>query len=227
MNKFFNMDNTFFSFMSRVADLMLLNILFIICCLPVVTIGSSITAMYYVTLKMVRNEESYIAKSFFKSFRENFKQSTILWLIMLVAGILIFIDFNIVNQIQSTLTTIVRYGLYFITFIYLLILIYLFPVLSKFYNSIKNTFQNALLMSIRHLPFSILLIVIWIAPIVITFIHPTIFMYSLLVWILIGFSLLSFLCSLLLVKVFDHYMPKEEEATPKEDGAIPKEKDVI
>lgn len=227
MNKFFNMDNTFFSFMSRVADLMLLNILFIICCLPVVTIGSSITAMYYVTLKMVRNEESYIAKSFFKSFRENFKQSTILWLIMLVAGILIFIDFNIVNQIQSTLTTIVRYGLYFITFIYLLILIYLFPVLSKFYNSIKNTFQNALLMSIRHLPFSILLIVIWIAPIVITFIHPTIFMYGLLVWILIGFSLLSFLCSLLLVKVFDHYMPKEEEATSKEDGAIPKEKDVI
>jgi len=227
MNKFFNMDNTFFSFMSRVADLMLLNILFIICCLPVVTIGASITAMYYVTLKMVRNEESYIAKSFFKSFRENFKQSTILWLIMLVAGILIFIDFNIVNQIQSTLTTIVRYGLYFITFIYLLILIYLFPVLSKFYNSIKNTFQNALLMSIRHLPFSILLIVIWIAPIVITFIHPTIFMYGLLVWILIGFSLLSFLCSLLLVKVFDHYMPKEEEATSKEDGAIPKEKDVI
>lgn len=227
MNKFFNMDNTFFSFMSRVADLMLLNILFIICCLPVVTIGSSITAMYYVTLKMVRNEESYIAKSFFKSFRENFKQSTILWLIMLVAGILIFIDFNIVNQIQSTLTTIVRYGLYFITFIYLLILIYLFPVLSKFYNSIKNTFQNALLMSIRHLPFSILLIVIWIAPIVITFIHPTIFMYGLLVWILIGFSLFSFLCSLLLIKVFDHYMPKEEEAMPKEDGAIPKEKDVI
>jgi len=227
MNKFFNMDNTFFSFMSRVADLMLLNILFIICCLPVVTIGASITAMYYVTLKMVRNEESYIAKSFFKSFRENFKQSTILWLIMLVAGILIFIDFNIVNQIQSTLTTIVRYGLYFITFIYLLILIYLFPVLSKFYNSIKNTFQNALLMSIRHLPFSILLVVIWIAPIVVTFIHPTIFMYGLLVWILIGFSLLSFLCSLLLVKVFDHYMPKEEESMPKEGGAIPKEKDVI
>lgn len=72
--------------MGRAADLMILNIVFIICCLPIVTIGASLTALHYVTLKMVRNEESYIVKSFFKSFKQNFKQATIINLIMLLFG---------------------------------------------------------------------------------------------------------------------------------------------
>ena len=69
MNRFFNMDNKFFVFMGRVADLLLLNFLCILCCIPVVTAGASITALYYVTLKMARDEESYIARSFFRSFK--------------------------------------------------------------------------------------------------------------------------------------------------------------
>ncbi len=76
MDRIFNMDNKFFTFMGKAADLILLNIIFLICCLPVVTIGASVTAMYYVTLKMVRNEESYISRSFFQSFRQNFRQAT-------------------------------------------------------------------------------------------------------------------------------------------------------
>ena len=69
------MDNKFFTFMGRVADLCILNIICLICCIPIVTAGASITAMYYVTLKMVRNEEAYIVRSFFKSFKENIKQA--------------------------------------------------------------------------------------------------------------------------------------------------------
>ena len=76
MGHFFSMDNKFFTFMGRVADLCILNIICLICCIPIVTAGASITAMYYVTLKMVRNEEAYIVRSFFKSFKENFKQAT-------------------------------------------------------------------------------------------------------------------------------------------------------
>ena len=83
MNRIFNMDNKFFVFMGRVADLIILNLVCLVCCIPIITIGASLTALYYVTLKMVRNEESYIIKSFFKSFRENFKQSTIINVIML------------------------------------------------------------------------------------------------------------------------------------------------
>ena len=88
MKKLFDIDNPVIAFLSRLADLIGLNFLFLICCLPVFTIGAAWTALYYVTVKMVRKEESYIWKDFFKSFRENFKQATLIWLInMLVLAI--------------------------------------------------------------------------------------------------------------------------------------------
>ena len=94
MDRFFNMDNKFFTFMSRVADLIILNLLCIVCCIPVVTIGPSIAAMFYVTLKMVRNEESYIVRGFFKSFKQNLKQGIVINLIMLAAALLLYLQYH-------------------------------------------------------------------------------------------------------------------------------------
>lgn len=102
MDRLFNMDNKFFTFMSRVADLIILNILCVVCCIPIVTIGPSICAMFYVTLKMVRNEESYIVRGFFKSFKQNLKQGIIINLIMLAAGILLAFDINICRGSEGT-----------------------------------------------------------------------------------------------------------------------------
>ena len=101
MDKLFNMDNKFFTVMGHVADLMILNIVFLICCLPVVTIGASLTALHYVTLKMARNEESYIVRSFFKSFKQNFRQATIINLIMLAVGAVLYVDLNIVTNMTK------------------------------------------------------------------------------------------------------------------------------
>ena len=82
MNRFFSMDNKFFQAMGRIADLLILNLVFLVCCIPVVTIGPALTALHYVTLKMARNEESYIIRSFFKSFKQNFRQGLIINLIL-------------------------------------------------------------------------------------------------------------------------------------------------
>lgn len=95
MGRFFSMDNKFFTFMNKVADLCILNIICLVCCIPIVTAGASITAMYYVTLKMVRNEEAYIVRSFFKSFKDNFKQATIINLIMIAVGAVLYLDLNV------------------------------------------------------------------------------------------------------------------------------------
>ena len=94
MSSFFNMDSPIMRFLSRVCDLIILNLLAIACCIPIVTAGASITALFSVTLKMVKGEESYIFKGFFKGFKENFKQSTIIWLILLVLGLFLFIDYR-------------------------------------------------------------------------------------------------------------------------------------
>lgn len=215
MNRFFSMDNKFFTIMNRVADLIILNLLFLVCSLPVVTIGASATALYYVALKMVRNEESYIFRSFLKSFKENFKQSTLIWVVMLLMGLLLYADFKIIDIIPGTLISVVRYLLMVITFLYAMVLLFIFPLQSKFENTIRNTFKNALLMSIRHLPYTLLMLVISVVPMGATLTIPVVFLYGLLVWILLGFSLTAFINSRFFVKIFDKYVPaKEEEELP-------------
>ena len=147
MGRFFDMDNRFFTFMSRVSDLIILNLLCILCCLPIVTAGASITAMFYVTLKMVRNEEAYIAKSFFKSFKQNLKQSIIINLIMLVTGALLYFDLTIAKSMSGLPGKALSVVFMMILLLYVMVFIYIYPVLAKFYNTTKNTFINAFLIS--------------------------------------------------------------------------------
>lgn len=73
---FFNLDSPVMRFLTKVADLIILNILFLICCIPIVTIGAASTALYTVTMKSVRDEESYVIRSYFKAFKDNFKIGT-------------------------------------------------------------------------------------------------------------------------------------------------------
>lgn len=212
MDKLFNMDNKFFTVMGRVADLIMLNVVCLICCLPIVTIGASLTALHYVTLKMARNEESYIIRSFFKSFKQNFKQATIINLIMLAVAAVLYMDLNIVPGLGGTMSQ-VLYVL-FIAFgiIYLMVFLYIYPVLAKFYNSIKNTFRNAFLMAIRHLPYTILMAVITLIPLAVFFV-PDVRAQSflLMVLILVGISLEAFINGHFLVRIFDNYITEDTD----------------
>ena len=88
----FNYDNPVWRFIGKLWDVLVVNILWIICSIPVVTAGASTTAMYYVTLKLARDEDGYTIRSFFKSFKENFKQATAIWLIFLLTGMLLAFD---------------------------------------------------------------------------------------------------------------------------------------
>lgn len=220
MDRFFNMDNKFFSVMGRVADLIILNVIFLICCLPIVTIGASLTALHYVTLKMTRNEESYIVKSFFKSFKQNFKQATIINIIMLVIGAVLYFDLHIVMGMSGSLSQVLYIIFIAFGFLYLIVFLYIYPVLSKFYNSTKNTFRNAILMSIRHLPYTILMAVITIAPASV-FLIQNIQVQSTVIMLLLlmGFSLEAFINGHFLVKIFDNYI-LEQEKTSSENAQI-------
>ena len=92
MNQVFSPDSPVISFLGKIADLIIINLLVIICSLPIFTIGASWTAMYYVTVKMVKNEESYVTKDFFKSFKQNFRQATVIWLINLIVLLVLGAD---------------------------------------------------------------------------------------------------------------------------------------
>ncbi|HJB87834.1 MAG TPA: DUF624 domain-containing protein [Candidatus Blautia excrementigallinarum] len=212
MNRFFSMDNKFFVFMGKVADLCLLNLVCLACCIPIVTAGASITALYYVTLKMVRNEESYIFKSFFKSFKQNFRQATIIHLIMVAAAVLLYLDTNIVKAMGEPMSQIMSVIFAVFTLVYAMILLYLYPILAKFYNSVKNTFTNAVLMAIRHLPYTIIMLIICALPLLIFF-FPSLQMQMTLILLLLlfGMAVIAYLNSFFLVKIFDKYIPENSE----------------
>ena len=187
----------------------------ILCCIPVVTAGSSITALYYVTLKMARDEESYIARSFFRSFKQNFKQATIINIIMLLTAAVLFIDLRIAKAGSGAMYK----GLFslFIAFalIYAMILLYIYPILAKFFNSVKNTFVNAFLMSVRHLPLTLLMLVISASPLLLMWLFAYVSYAQftsilIMLFILMGFSTLAYWKSKIFVKIFDNYIPKDE-----------------
>lgn len=210
--KFFDTDNAVWRFMGKVADLVVLNLLFILCSIPIVTIGASITAMYTVTLKMVEKKEGYIASSFFKAFKSNFKQSTIIWLILLVTGVVIVGEVYVINHTELFSGNVMNYLFAFLGFCYIMILSYVFPLQSKFENKIINTVSNAVMMGIAHfIPWTILIILANLLPLIALFLSAeTVIDIVLPVMILLGFSGIAYSNSFMFKRIFARYIPKEE-----------------
>lgn len=205
MGKIFDLDSPVFSFLSKMADLIWLNILTVVCSIPVFTIGASLTALNYVVLKMVRNEEGYITQSFFKSFKQNFKQATIIWL-MLLAGVMVLAgDFYLFRYAALEFPTWLRMALIAVTVMLLIAVMHVFPVLARFENTIKNIFKNSFLMGILSLPKTILMIICWIVPVVVGLI-----VYQILPLVFaLGISLPAYVCALLYNKTFKRFEPEE------------------
>ncbi len=212
--RFFNLDSPFMMFLTKMANLMILTFLTLICCLPVITGGAAITALYYVSLKMAHGEDPYIVKNYFKSFRQNFVQATLIWLIMLAAALLLAADWHIVLHIMTGKNArIMMAAILAITIFLLMTGLYVFPTLSRFENPIFRTIKNAFLMSILNLPKSILILLIHLLPIVVVLISPRLIP---LVFCL-GIGMISYLSSLLFVKIFGRFEPQPEpEGDPDE-----------
>lgn len=223
MGRIFDVEGPLFSGLSRIADLFWLNVLFIVCCIPVFTIGASATALYYVTLKMVKNEECYITKSFFRSFKQNFKQATAIWLIMMVVGGLLVTDYLIMNGtiadvsgLSDTIRKVFLVVLLAAAIIYAFTLRYVFPLLARFDNTVKNTIRNSLLISIRHLPLSAVLVAIYVlAGFVFVKFLPQVFIF----YLIIVLALVAYVSSFMFVKIFANYMPSDD-AEAEGDGEV-------
>ncbi|MCD8022732.1 MAG: YesL family protein [Lachnospiraceae bacterium] len=216
MSTLFNMDNPFWRSLGRLADLMILNLIFIVCCIPIFTIGASLTALSYVTLKLHDGDEGYITRNFFKSFRQNFKQATLMWLICLAFIIVLVSDFLILWGTEGTFYTVLTTIIVIITIAFIMVLLYLFAVLSRFDNTIKNTFRNSFIMAIADFPRTIAMIAILALAIIATFFNGTTLTWGILIWLLVGFSAISYCNTYFLSKIFNKYVPKDadENADP-------------
>ena len=163
MGGFFNYDNPVWRFVGRIWDLFILNLLWVVCSIPIVTFGASTTAMYYCTLKIAKDRDSGgMFTMFFHSFKDNIGQSTIIWIIMAFIGGILFFDirfFSFYSPIQNTVIRMIIFTVTcFLILLWLFIFLYVFPIQAKFINSIKQTFKLALFMSIKHLVRTIIIL---------------------------------------------------------------------
>ena len=130
------------------ADLLILNLVTLVCCLPIVTAGAAFTAMHYVLLKIVRGEEGYVVKTFFRAFKENLLQGTILWIIMVVVYAALFVDWRILRMQGNEFPVFMNILLLAAVIIIYLISLYVFPILSRYQNTVPGTIKAALTMSV-------------------------------------------------------------------------------
>lgn len=221
MGRAFNFEGPVFSSLSRLADLFWLNLLFVLCCIPVITVGAASTALYYVTLKMAKDEEGYITRSYFKAFKDNFVQATVIWILLLTVVVVMFLDFRIANGNNTAelfgsaaVSNIIIVAVGVMSIVVTMTATYVFPLLARFDNTVGNTIKNAFLISVRHLPYTFLMIIISAVPVVLIWFFP-----ALLILLLIMFSGVAYINSKYLSKIFLLYMPGEVSADGAADPA--------
>lgn len=195
-------DNPIMRGIGRLADFMILNILWVICSIPIITIGASTTALYTVMLKLVKNEEGYIAKGFLKAFKENFKQSTIMWLIFLLLGIIFVVDFVSIRLMPNMVGGILQILFLFMGALLVAWMVYAFALQARFVNTVKNTLKNALILVFAKLPFTVLIIIISVGPVFATFLTFQTLVIGIMIWLFAGVALVAWLNSFILRFVF-------------------------
>ncbi len=203
----FSMDGPLWRALTFIADVVILHFLWLVCSLPLVTIGASTTALYYTMMKRIRTNEGQVTSNFFQSFRQNLRQGVALWLIAAAVAAILWLDFNFCFTWGGTAGKVMLAGCALLLVPCWMVLLYLFPVLAKFEGTLYTTFKNALLMSVRHLPLTPLLTVIWATVWLLLAIFPP-FTGLMLIC---GAGLLAAVTSPIYIQVFRAYLPDEAE----------------
>ncbi|WP_044933556.1 YesL family protein [Butyrivibrio sp. AC2005] len=207
MGKLFDLDSPFIRALNRVADLMILNLVVLFFVIVPFTGGAALTGMHYVLLKMVRNEETYVVKGFWKSFKLNFKQATIIWIIIMALAGIIGVDFLWVKANATVLPPIYTYIMLGITLILYMISLYIFPLQARFENPIKNTLKNACMFSILGLPRTVAMAIVSAIPLVLLYFFD---MRIIPILIMFGITGPAYLMALLYNGLFKKFEPQVE-----------------
>ena len=203
MRNLFNYENPFIQFLVRVGDLMILNVLFILCSAPVVTLGASLTALHRVTQNMLFEQEEPLIKAFFRAFRQNFKQSTLVWLVELVVIVSLVCDVLLVMAYFNGGLAKAMYILVAVLAILVAgVFSYLMPLIARYENGTRQQVNNAVVLAIIKLPKTLLLMLLNLLPVILLLISVPVFVQTLIFWVIIGFAFVSFLTSSILKPVF-------------------------
>lgn len=214
MGNLFDPNSGIMGFMSKVADMIILSLLWVVCSIPIVTMGAATAALYYTAVKSIRRDRSYIFQSFFSSFKENFIQGTLLWLLFLAVMAVLGVNLRFSQGLIASETGKITGFLLMVVYCLMGLVagftaLYMLPVLSRFTLKKREILKMSLFMSIRHLPYTILLVAIIVLVTVAAVYFP--------ITVLIAPAAGALLYSFPMERVLKQYIKAEEKDGAKDE----------
>lgn len=200
----FNLDNPVLQFINTACHYITLNLLFLITCLPVVTIGSALSSLYYVTLKESRGEEGYLSRTYLRVFKNNLKVGTLSFAILFIVGAILLFNLVFWFALHTFIGFIFTALMVLATLIYSVIVLYTFPLIGRFENPTKQTLKNAFLIALTNRKATLILLAIDAIVVLVCLVVPQ----SKLFMVLIGFAFIAYCQSFIFTKVFKQYEPE-------------------
>lgn len=202
-------DGTFVRILNGLSDMVILNLLCILCSMPVVTAGASIAACYQYSNRVLQERDSGVLRGFFRGFRENFKQATPIWLgVLLCVGVLYADNVILVRMMDGVARSVSRTAVLAGWIVLMVEVIYVFPLIVVFDNTRRACAKNALRIAIRHLPQTILMFAINLSPVLIILLLPDTMGWVLFIMLVIGVEGIIMADTVILKRIFPLYMPK-------------------
>ncbi len=204
-------ESLFGRIMTRIGTVIAANILFVFCSMPVVTAGAALAALYHTMLKMLRSKDAINPfKQFRKGFMGNFRQATVVWLVTLALVVIGYFDVRICQQAGGFIGSL-RYGVYALGLILFIILIYLFPTMAAFSDTLPNLIRNSLYWAFRKpwkLPVNLFF---HFFPMFLTYSDRSYLPLYAFIWVMFGFGTVALLTSYLLLSDYEPYLPVVDE----------------
>ncbi len=204
-------DSLFGRIMTRIGTVIAANILFVLFSMPVVTAGAAFAALHHTMFKMLRSRDAINPfKQYWKGFTGNFKQATIAWLISLLLIVIGYFNVQICKQAGGVIGYI-RYGVYALGIILFIVLVYLFPTMAAFSDSLPNLIRNAIYWALKK-PFKLLVNLFFhFFPMFLTYSDRQYLPLYAFLWTFFGFGAIVLLCDNLLLPEFEPYLPLVDE----------------
>lgn len=216
----FSMDSKLWRFFDYVGDMAALNLLFIVTCLPIVTIGAAVTALNSVLFKRKEKRTDDVKREYIRDFKANFKNSTIIWVIFLVFLFACGLNLVIVSKTDLAYRSQIMVGFGAVLAVMVMTVLYSFAVLARFENSWLDTVIKAFVIGILSFPYTLVIFLVLTAAVIASIQTYASIMAALAVWLLIGFALTGHLCSAMFYRAFRRFTRKEDLPEDTVDEAM-------
>lgn len=153
-------DSPFWERMSKLYSIIVLNFLWVLFSLPIITVGPSTVALHRCMFQVINGEEMNVIGEFYQYFKLNFKRNMLTGIIVVGFGVLLLSSQHFYLEVANQTSQMIYYIYLFLSLLFVLFLVYVFPVLGAFEGSLLELFRTSLFLAIKHLPMSILMVVI-------------------------------------------------------------------